>query len=250
MLQYSGSNAQKDATPKALAVKKIFDYFDTRYRADMLGKPTDQSGPVITISRLTGCDGREVAAELVAQMNLRYNTNRWKWVDKDIIYHAAHELKTDTQRVETFYQGLGMTDISQMIMAFSGSFVTDSSVKKAIREVVLSIARDGYAVIIGRGGVSITRDMANALHVRLVAPLYWRVQNVMKKKGMIIEKAEEYVVNTDEKRQKLIVDFLDKKPQCIDHLFDVTLNRSSFTLEQISSLILSMYETKLGLKPQ
>src|SRR5690606_2412637 len=144
------------------------------------------------------------------------------WVDKDIIYHAAHELKTDTQRVETFYQGLGMTDISQMIMAFSGSFVTDSSVKKAIREVVLSIARDGYAVIIGRGGVSITRDMANALHVRLVAPLYWRVQNVMKKKGMIIEKAEEYVVNTDEKRQKLIVDFLDKKPQCIDHLFDVT----------------------------
>lgn len=124
-----------------------------------------------------------------------------------------------------------MTDISQMIMAFSGSFVTDSSVKKAIREVVLSIARDGYAVIIGRGGVSITRDMANALHVRLVVS-YWRVQNVMKKKGMIIEKAEEYVVNTDEKRQKLIVDFLDKKPQCIDHLFDVTLNRSSFTLNR------------------
>jgi len=206
------------AASKALAVKKIFDYFDTRYRAEMLGRPADQTGPVITISRLTGCDGREVAAELVAQLNLRYNTNRWKWVDKDIIYHAAHELKTDTQRVETYYQGLGMTDISQMIMAFSGSFVTDNSVKKAIREVVLSIARDGYAIIIGRGGVAITRDMANALHVRLVAPIYWRVQNVMKKKGMIIEKAEEYVLQTDEKRHRLIVDFLDKKPPCIDYL--------------------------------
>lgn len=233
-----------------MAVKKIFDYFDTRYRAETLGRAADQTGPVITISRLTGCDGREVAAELVAQLNLRYNTNRWKWVDKDIIYHAAHELRTDTQRIETYYQGLGMTEISQMIMAFSGSFVTDSSVKKAIKEVVLSIARDGYAVIIGRGGVAITRDMANALHVRLVAPIYWRVQNVMKKKGMIIEKAEEYVTQTDEKRQKLIVDFLDKKPQCIDHLFDVTLNRSSFTLEQISRLIMTIFETKLGLKPQ
>ncbi|MCU0457977.1 MAG: cytidylate kinase-like family protein [Bacteroidales bacterium] len=231
-------------------MKKIFDYFDTRYRAEMLGRPADQTGPVITISRLTGCDGREVAAELVAQLNMRYNTNRWKWVDKDIIYHAAHELKTDTNRVETYYQGLGMTDISQMIMAFSGSFVTDSSVKKAIKEVVTSIARDGYAVIIGRGGVSITHDMANALHVRLVAPIYWRVQNVMKKKGMIIEKAEEYVIQTDEKRNRLIVDFLDKKPQSIDFLFDVTLNRSSFTLEQISSLILTMYETKLGVKVQ
>ena len=65
MLQYSGSNAQKDATPKALAVKKIFDYFDTRYRADMLGKPTDQSGPVITISRLTGCDAGDNRARCI-----------------------------------------------------------------------------------------------------------------------------------------------------------------------------------------
>lgn len=230
-----------------MAVKKIFDYFDTRYRAETLGRPVDQTGPVVTISRLTGCDGREVAAELVAQLNMRFNTNRWKWVDKDIIYHAAHELRTDTHRIETFYQGYGMTDISQMIMAFSGSFVTDSSVKKAIREVVLSIARDGYAVIIGRGGVAITHDMANALHIRLVAPMYWRVQNVMKKKGMIIEKAKAYTVETDEKRHKLIVDFLDKKPLSMDYLFDVTLNRSSFTIEQISSLIMTMYEFKLGI---
>jgi cytidylate kinase len=228
-------------------VKKIFDYFDTRYRAEMLGRPIDRTGPVITISRLTGCDGREVGAELVAHLNLRYNTNRWKWIDKDIIYHAAHELKTDTNRVETYYQGMAMSDISQMIMAFSGTFITDSSVKKAIREVVLSIAREGHAVIIGRGGVSITRDMANALHIRLVAPLYWRIENVMKKKGMVIEKAEEYVLETDEKRYKMIVDFLDKKPQTIDYLFDATLNRSSFNIDQLSSLIVTMYEAKMGL---
>ncbi len=212
----------------------------------MLGRPIDQTGPVITISRLTGCDGREVAAALVALLNLRHNTNKWRWIDKDIIYHAAHELKTDTNRVETYYQGMTMNDMSEMIMAFSGSFVSDSSVKKAIREVVLSIAREGHAVIIGRGGVAITRDMTNALHIRLVAPLYWRVENVMKKKGMIIEKAEEYVIETDEKRNKMIVSFLDKKPQTIDYLFDSTLNRSSFSIDQLSALILDMYEAKLG----
>jgi len=229
-----------------LVVKKIFDYFDTRYRAEMLGRPIDQTGPVITISRLTGCDGREVAAALVALLNLRYNTSKWRWIDKDIIYHAAHELKTDTNRVETYYQGITMNDMSEMIMAFSGTFVSDSSVKKAIREVVLSIAREGHAVIIGRGGVAITRDMTNALHIRLVAPLYWRVENVMKKKGMIIEKAEEYVIETDEKRNKMIVSFLDKKPQTLDYLFDSTLNRSSFSIDQLSAFILDMYEAKLG----
>ena len=227
-------------------MKKIFDYFDTRYRAEMLGRSMEKTGPVITISRLTGCDGREVAAALVNLLNLKYNTDRWKWVDKDIIYHAAHELKTDPQRVETYYQGLTMTDMSEMIMAFSGSFVTDSSVKKAVREVVLSMAHEGHVVIIGRGGVSITHDMVNALHVRLVAPLYWRVENVMKKKGMLLEKAEEYVVETDEKRYKLVVQFLDKKPLNLDFLFDVTLNRNSFTIDQLSGLILSMYEAKVG----
>lgn len=212
----------------------------------MLGRPIDQTGPVITISRLTGCDGREVAAALAAMLNLRQNTNKWRWIDKDIIYHAAHELKTDTNRVETYYQGMTMNDMSEMIMAFSGTFVSDSSVKKAIREVVMSIAREGHAVIIGRGGVAITRDMTNALHIRLVAPLYWRVENVMKKKGMIIEKAEEYVIETDEKRNKMILSFLDKKPQAIDYLFDSTLNRSSFSIDQLSALILGMYEAKLG----
>ena len=139
-----------------------------------------------------------------------------------------------------------MNDMSEMIMAFSGTFVSDSSVKKAIREVVLSIAREGHAVIIGRGGVAITRDMTNALHIRLVAPLYWRVENVMRKKGMIIEKAEEYVIETDEKRNKMIVSFLDKKPLSIDYLFDSTLNRSSFSIDQLAALILDMYEAKLG----
>ena len=68
----------------------------------------------------------------------------------------------------------------------------------------------------------------------------------MKKKGMIIEKAEAYVVETDEKRHKMILDFLDRKPQNIDFLFDSTLNRSSFTIDQLSLLILNMFEAKLG----
>lgn len=226
-------------------MKRIFDYFDSRYRAEMLGRPSGQTGPVITISRMTGCDGREVAASLVNRLNLQYDTSKWRWIDKDIIYHAAHELRTDTQRVETYYQGLSMNEMSEMIMAFSGSFVTDSSVKKAIREVVLTLAREGHAVIIGRGGVSITQDIPRALHVRLVAPLHWRTENVIKKKSMLAERAEKYIAETDEKRNKLIMEFLDRKPQNLDTLFDVTLNRSSFSVDQISELILKMFEAKI-----
>jgi cytidylate kinase len=224
---------------------KFLDYFDGRQRETILNKPSSEDGPVITISRLTGCDGRQVAANLVEELNHKYGTTKWKWVDKDIIFAIARELNTDNQRVENFYEGTELSNISEMIMAFSGGFVTDLRVKKAIKEVVLAMCKEGFIILVGRGGVSIAHDIVDSLHIRLIAPFYWRVQNVMKKKKIDIESAEQFVVDTDEKRFKLIQTFLDKKPLNIDYLFDATLNRSSFSIQELSELILSMYERKV-----
>jgi len=38
---------------------------------------------------------------------------------------------------------------------------------------------------------------------------------------------------------------MDKKPLNIDYLFDATINRSSFSIQEIADLILSMYEKKV-----
>ena len=221
-------------------------YFDRRQREEILKQPSAEDGPVITISRLTGCDARQVAALLVDDLNHLTGSSKWKWVDKDIIYDIAKELNTDTQRVENFYKGIELSNMSEMIMAFSGGFVTDMRVKKAIKDVVLSMCKQGHIILVGRGGVSIAHDIENSLHIRLIAPFYWRVENVMKKKSMDIETAEEYVVDTYEKRFSLIHTFLDKKPLNIDYLFDATLNRSSFSIQQIAEMICVMYEKKLG----
>jgi len=227
-------------------MKKFFDYFDDRYRESILNKRPDDDGPVITISRQTGCDARQVAANVVDNLNRKYGITKWKWVDKDIIYKIAEELNTDALRVENFYKGIELSNVSEMIMAFSGNFVSDLRVKKAIKDVVLTMCKDGFLVIVGRGGVSIARDMIDALHIRLVAPFYWRVENVMKKKNMEMEAAEEYVVDTDEKRFNLIQTFLDKKSLNVDYLFDATINRTAFTIHETAELVVAMYERKVS----
>ena len=226
-------------------MEKFFDYFDGRYRESILKKAPVDDGPVITISRLTGCDARQVAAILADDLNHRFGTSKWKWVDKDIIYAIAKELNTGAERVENFYKGIELSNISEMIMAFSGGFVSDLRVKKAIRDVVLSMCKEGHIILVGRGGVSIAHEIADAIHIRLIAPFYWRVENVMKKKNMKIETAEKFVLDTDEKRFNLIHSFLEKKPMNIDYLFDATINRKSFTLQEIADIILSMYEKKV-----
>ena len=227
-------------------MEKFFDYFDQRHRETSLKKSGTEEGPVITISRLTGCDARQVAEYVVESLNRKSSDAKWKWVDKDIIYDIAKELNTNTERVENFYKGIELSNMSEMIMAFSGGFVSDLRVKKAIKEVVLSICKDGHVVLVGRGGVSIAHDIAESLHVRLIAPFYWRVENLMKKKQMDIEKAEEYIVDTDEKRHNLITTFLEKKSVNIDYLFDSTINRQSFSINDTAEIIVSMYERKIG----
>ena len=91
-------------------MEKFFDYFDERYRESVLKNKSSEDGPVITISRQTGCDGREVAANIVDNLNLRYGTTRWKWVDKDIIYDIAKDLNIDTQRIENYYKGIKLSN--------------------------------------------------------------------------------------------------------------------------------------------
>lgn len=224
---------------------KFLNYFDSRHRETIMKKPSSEDGPVITISRLTGCDARQVATVLVDEMNKKYSTTRWKWVDKDIIYAIARELNTGTERIENFYKGIELSNLSEMIMAFSGNFVSDLQVKKAIRDVVLPMCKEGYIILVGRGGVSIAHDIKDALHIRLTAPYYWRVENVMKKKQMSLESAEEYCIETDEKRHNLILSFLDKKPLNLDYLFDASLNRASFSIQELAEVIVSMYEKKV-----
>ena len=225
-------------------MSKINDYFDSRYRESIMNKPAAEDGPVITISRQAGCDARQVAENVVDNLNRKYGQNKWKWIDKDIVYKVAEDLNTDPNRVENFYKGLELSDASEMIMAFSGNFISDQRVKKAIKEVVLAMCKEGHLVLVGRGGVSIAHEIQQSLHIRLVAPFYWRVENVMKKKNMEIEAAEGFVVDTDEKRFNLIQTFLDKKPLTIDYLFDATVNRSSFSILEITDLITLMYEKK------
>lgn len=245
MLSLNNSVFEKISVKAIYQMDKFQAYFDKRQREEILRKPSSDDGPVITISRLTGCDARKVAALLVDELNQKAGVNKWKWIDKDVIYSTARELNTDTQRVENFYKGIELSNMSEMIMAFSGGFVSDLRVKKAIKDVVFSMCKEGYIILVGRGGVSIAHDIVNSLHIRLVAPFYWRVENVMKKKEMDIETAEEYVVNTDEKRFQLIQTFLDKNPLNIDYLFDAILNRNCFTIQETADLIFSMYSKKI-----
>lgn len=225
---------------------KLHSYFDQRY-GKTSGEGVEKTcGPIITISRQTGCDAVATAKKLVDLLNSEYNTTKWHWVDKQILIEAARELNTDSARVKAYLERSEFSALSEMINAISGDYISDEKIKKSIQKVVASICRGGYAVLVGRGGVSITRNIEKALHIRLVAPFYWRVENIIKKRQYGIEDAEEFIIDTDEKRYNIILNFLDKKPLNIDYLFDASINRSSYTVDQMADIILHLFKKRIA----
>ncbi|MFO7853617.1 MAG: AAA family ATPase [Bacteroidota bacterium] len=224
---------------------KFFKYFDERYRGNVLRDSSESFGPIVTISRLTGCDAVAVAKRLVKCLNKEQNTTKWRWIDKEILLNAARELDTGEHNVESFTRRQQLSSFSEMLMAVSGKYISDAKLKKTIKEVVLTISKEGYVVLVGRGGVALTGSVKRALHVRLVAPFYWRVENIIKKKNLDIEAAEEFIVETDEKRHNIISNFLDRKPISLDYLFDITMNRSSFSVDQIAQTLCLLYDKKI-----
>jgi len=225
--------------------EKFFKYFDQRYRKDVLRDHSGNYGPIVTISRQTGCDAVAIAKRLVTKLNRETGTSKWRWVDKQILSDTARELDTGTHNVKSYIKREELSGLSEMLMAISAKYISDSKVKKTSREVVLSICKEGYVVFVGRGGIALTGSVKRALHVRLVAPFYWRVENIMKKKELDIEAAEEFVVDTDEKRYNLIINFLDKKPLNLDYLFDVTINRSSFSVDQAAETLCLLFKKRM-----
>jgi len=68
--------------------------------------------------------------------------------------------------------------------------VDDARLIEVTREVITELARGGNVVITGRASNMILRDMPGVLHVRITAPLEFRLQNIMREEGVPREEAE------------------------------------------------------------
>lgn len=223
----------------------LFKYFEHRYKeAGNKLKHTQKFGPVITISRQSGCEAKAIARVLMTELNSAGNTHKWRCVDKEILEKSAKELNLSASKIEHFYKGPEKSSFIDMFIAFSKTYVNDLKIKNTIKEVMLSICKQGHIILVGRAGAAILQDQTNVLNVRFTAPFYWRIENIMKKRKSDIEEAEEWAIETDENRYKLLYLFLEKQPGNLDYLFDATLNRKNFNITESVQLILQLAKTK------
>jgi cytidylate kinase len=219
-------------------------YFEKRYLEQESLKPSSP-GPIVTISREFGCPSKPVAQMLTEELNkriIRQGSTKWKYISKEVVEESARKLDIKTIEmnylISTGEKGL----VEDLLTSFSPNYVSSRKIKKILTDVIRSLALQGNLVFVGRGSVAILHGYPHALHVRLQAPLDWRVREICKSRGLTQADALRLTNETDKKRTALIELLYGHKFE--PHLFDVVFNCNSFSKEEIVQSILGIMEVR------
>ncbi len=198
--------------------------------------------PFITISREYGCQ-----AELLTEMIISEIARKgyaWQMVNKEILNHAANELKMHPEKVESVISDTNRSMLDEIIDASTSKYYkSDRKIRQTISSTVNTFARQGNVIIIGRGGASITQGLSKGLHIRLVAPSSWRLESLMTRNKLNREDTLKLMTSFDHKRYKLQRDYL-KGMQDLDLLFDIKFNCSKVSLPEIAKTIIQLMEIR------
>jgi cytidylate kinase len=155
-------------------------------------------GPCITISREFGCQAHPLARELSTRLG-----DPWAVLDREILQEVAKKSGFSLEQIEK------SRDTPAVLKAIFAMFLDQSHAEETkifehLHHIVCKFAAAGRCIIVGSGGVYAARDMKNAFHVRLVAPLEYRVDTIARKHRLTIAQATEHVQLHQKQRDDFI----------------------------------------------
>lgn len=222
----------------------LMRYFEHRFGKENLksDRNVDRKGPVITISRQAGCPAGLVAEALYKRLSeekVGPIPDQWRIISKEILSESAKELGLSESKIKYIFEAGARSTMDEIIEALSSRYYkSDLKIRKTIIEVIRSIAASGSVIIIGRGGVAITRNIPGSVHIRLEAPEEWRIGKLMKKYNWERSLAEKNMNNWDERRAKLLEEFAGVTNT--SSYFDATFNCSTLDRNRIVNAIFSL----------
>lgn len=162
---------------------------------------------IITISRQYGAGGAEVARRVAERLG-------WRVVDNEFIERVAaragltpQEVAEREERAPGFLDRLAwaLTAASAEMTLASGETLAKIEEPQLVRiteSVVAEIAREGRAVLVGRGAAAVLASQERTVHVLVVAPVPIRVERIAGRLGCPVEEARRKLLETDGRRAR------------------------------------------------
>ena len=231
--------AQTHAEPKILAAAerqmqswvRTAQIEDSAIRAQHGRRLVDRVKPYIALSREEGAGGSEIAQAVGRQLG-------WEVLDRNLLDRVS----------ERFHLSRPMLEIvdethSNWVHDVLGSWMNPQVIpteKYVVRLacVVLAAAHQGSLVLVGRAAQFLL-PREKGLAVRIIAPMKYRTDQIMRQEGLSKAEAEQLIRRRDEGRHEFVKRYFHHD---IDdpHLYDLTINVERLGTARAAEMIAEM----------
>ncbi|MBN2411825.1 cytidylate kinase-like family protein [candidate division KSB1 bacterium] len=194
------------------------------------------SKSVITISRTHGAGGDNIAAEIASLL-------KWQIYDRELVEYIAQTCQIRNRIVECFDERkLNQTHnwvhtlLDKQVLGMEKYF-------RLLHDVIVAIAEQGQAIIIGRGSNFIVEPQ-NSLRVMITAPMNWRVNNIAEAQNITAKEAKKVVALVDSNRYAFVDRYFHRSANDMT-AYDLVLNVEHLSSTVAAKMIINNLEIKL-----
>ena len=165
---------------------------------------------IITVSRMFGSGGRDVAANVARQLG-------WSLLDNAVVDEVAarlgvsvSEITSRDERVPSLSERIASSmtwsapESALPLMDVSLVELPEERLVAVTQRVIEEAVQQGNAVLVGRGAQCMLAERSDALHVFCYAPVAALVEYAIKHRGLSPATAEQEVMKANKQREQYV----------------------------------------------
>ncbi|OHD65301.1 MAG: hypothetical protein A2176_15305 [Spirochaetes bacterium RBG_13_51_14] len=205
--------------------------------------------PFITISREYGCLGYRVGEALAKILNeTYYHIPSWAVYERHLLDRLMEDMHISYELAETLTDSAKSSMADYFRIIFS-SYPPEVVLYKKLVETIRILAANGHAIIVGRVGNVITRDMHKGYHVRLIASKEKRIDNIMRHLDVTKKDAKNLLSTKGEVREQFVLSRL-RVDMNDPSLYSLVINTTDLDIDQTARFIVKGMELSGIIKPR
>jgi len=205
---------------------------------------------ILTVSRLYGSGGSEVAALVAKQLG-------WSLLDNEVVDAVAARLGMSSAEVqareervpslvERLTSAMAMGSQEWMTPVAAAKRPTDEQLIDVTRHIIQEAIARGPVVVVGRGAPAMLAERADALHVFCYAPRKALIARTMKREGLNAEDAARLVDDTNRERERWVRLHWEREWRSHEN-YDLSVNTERLGIAAAADLIVSAAASTLNI---
>jgi len=208
------------------------------YQEQRESEQARRNKPFVTIAREAGAGGRTLAEALARKLAERETDSDRPWLvyDRELVQKVADDHHIAGTLVESL-EDQQHHSLKELFKQLTNEAPATLTLVKKVSETMLGLAKKGRVVLVGRGGVFITRNLPGGVHVFLTAPKEDRIKHLASEWGLSDDQARDKVHELDRNRADFYRRYFPRF-RAEPGAFDLVLETSKTPLdEQVAAVI-------------